>query len=171
MSEIERPNVQNWLKKVIEDVVSRQNDDGGYTFCQGAESNAQDAFYGLSVLTLLKEEIPNPTKTLDFLNESRHDSITATYSVTKFQLQLGKGINEKFKKRIRSIINSRNYFGIMTRTGIDSQYVSHSISSVRAAAAAGTTKTCWGAVHQASGSWNLRGSKSAPAKIAVLRPC
>ena len=84
MSEIERPNVQNWLKKVIEDVVSRQNDDGGYTFCQGAESNAQDAFYGFSVLTLLKEEIPNPTKTLDFLNESRLDSITATYSVTKF---------------------------------------------------------------------------------------
>ena len=40
------------LKRIVDYVVNRQNDDGGYTFCQGAESNAQDTYYGLAILEL-----------------------------------------------------------------------------------------------------------------------
>jgi len=40
-------------KRIVAYVVSRQNDDGGYAFAQGLESNAQDTYYGLAILSLL----------------------------------------------------------------------------------------------------------------------
>ena len=48
--------------RIVDYVVSRQNMDGGYTFCLGAESNAQDTYYGLATLQLLNEAFPNPEK-------------------------------------------------------------------------------------------------------------
>ena len=111
LNKIELLNDQSCLRKVIRYVVNRQNVDGGYTFCQGAESNAQDTYYGLSILSILKQSLPNPEKTLEFLNESRLDSINSTYSVTKALLLLGKEGNERLKKRLHSILNSTNYFG------------------------------------------------------------
>ena len=50
-------------------VVSRQNGDGGYSFCQGTESNLQDTYYGLAILNLLKMPLPNVEQTIKWLNQ------------------------------------------------------------------------------------------------------
>lgn len=99
------------LKRTIADyVVSRQNEDGGYTFCQGAESNAQDTYYGLSILNLLKQSFPNAEKTVEFLNSIRLDTIYSTYYVTKASWLLGKR-DVGFEEHLRSILDSKRYFG------------------------------------------------------------
>ena len=97
--------------KVVNYVVNRQNKDGGYTFCQGAESNAQDTYYGLSILNLLKTNFPNAQETIKFINEIRLDIIYSTYYVTKASLLLGEDFEAKLKKSLASILNSKNYFG------------------------------------------------------------
>jgi len=51
-------------------VVNRQNEDRGYTFCRGAESNAQDACYGLAILNLLKTKFPNVLKNHQLLKKA-----------------------------------------------------------------------------------------------------
>lgn len=40
-------------RSVTNYVVSRQNEDGGYTFCRFTDSNAQDTHYGFAILDLL----------------------------------------------------------------------------------------------------------------------
>ena len=99
------------VKKITDYVVNRQNADGGYTFCQGAESNLQDTYYGLAMLSLLSGNFPDVEKTVKFINDARLDSIYSTYYVTKASLLLGKSIEPKLKKRLLSILNSKNYFG------------------------------------------------------------
>jgi len=63
-----RRNVRGWkrlrLNEAVNYVAARQNRDGGYTFCQGAESNAQDTYYGLAILNLLHASFPNVEKRL-----------------------------------------------------------------------------------------------------------
>ena len=97
--------------KIIDYVVKRQNEDGGYTFCQGAESNLQDTYYGLAMLSLLRGNFLDIEKTVKFISDARLDSIYSTYYVTKASLLLGKSIGAKLKKRLLSILNSKEYFG------------------------------------------------------------
>ncbi|MCX8150629.1 MAG: hypothetical protein N3D85_03915 [Candidatus Bathyarchaeota archaeon] len=98
--------------KIINYVVNRQNDDGGYAFCQGSlESNAQDTYYGLAILNALNAKFPNPERTEQFLKENRLNSIYSIYYVTKALLILGKDITPALKNQIRSLFDSRQYFG------------------------------------------------------------
>jgi hypothetical protein len=100
------------LAKIITDyVVSRQNADGGYTFCQGAESNAQDTYYGLSILSLLNADFPNLEKTFEFLDSIHLDSIYSIYYVAKTVLLLGRKIGQDIEERLHSILNSKTYYG------------------------------------------------------------
>jgi len=101
-----------WRSKIIDYVVNRQNEDGGYAFCQGSlESNGQDTYYGLAILRELNASFPNPEKTSRFLEESRLDNIYAIYYITKAQLILGKDINVDLKERVAAVIESKKYFG------------------------------------------------------------
>ena len=100
-----------FIKNISNYVVNRQNEEGGYTFCQGAESNLQDTYYGLVILSLLKENFPNIEKTVKFVDDARLDSIYSTYYVTKASLLTGKSIGAKLKKRLLLILNSKKYFG------------------------------------------------------------
>ena len=77
--------------KIIDYVVNRQNKDGGYSFCQGADdSNAQDTYYGLAILSLLNANFPNIEKTVKFIKEIRLDNIYSIYYATKASLLLVK---------------------------------------------------------------------------------
>ena len=58
---------QAWVKDIALYVLNRQNEDGGYTFCQGTSLNAQDTCYGLEILNLLSIQPPHIQKTIDFL--------------------------------------------------------------------------------------------------------
>lgn len=109
--EVRRLEDPSLVKKITDYVVNRQNVDGGYTFCQGAESNAQDTCYGLSILSLLKQGFPNIEKTVGFLNAARLDNIYSTYYVTEASLLLGKKIDLKLEKRLHRILDSKAYYG------------------------------------------------------------
>ncbi len=98
--------------KIIDYVVNRQNKDGGYSFCQGADdSNAQDTYYGLTILSLLDWNFPNIEKTDKFIKEIRLDNIYSTYYATKASLLLGKDADADVKKQLSSIFTSKRYFG------------------------------------------------------------
>jgi len=99
------------VKKIIDYVINRQNSDGGYTFCQGAESNLQDTYYGLAMLSLMGGNFPNVEKTIKFIDDARLDGIYSTYYIAKSSVLLGKIIEPELKKSFLSILNSKNYFG------------------------------------------------------------
>jgi hypothetical protein len=100
-------NAQLLTNKVIDYVTNRQNEDGGYTFCQGAESNRQDTYYGLAILSLLGADFPNIEKTLRFLKEPEWDldNIYSNYYTTKALLLCGEEPNVNLKNHISLVAN------------------------------------------------------------------
>ena len=99
------------IKSVIKYIVSRQNEDGGYSFVQGAESNAQDTHYGLATLRMLDSPFPNIAKTVKWLLELNLDSIYSYYYVTKALVLCGERLNDRFKEYVISTISSGIHFG------------------------------------------------------------
>jgi hypothetical protein len=88
-----------WVRRVIDYVVNRQNEDGGYTFCQGTESNAQDTYYGLAIFDLLGAPFPNVEKTVEWLQSFAPDSIYSHYYVAKALKLCGKEPNKKLLRK------------------------------------------------------------------------
>ena len=111
MVEVKRLSDPSWTRRITNYIINRQNEDGGYTFCQGAESNAQDTYYGLTILSLLNANFPNIEKTVKFINSIRLGNIYSIYYLTKASLLFGKSIGAKLEKRSFSILNSKAYFG------------------------------------------------------------
>lgn len=72
-----------WVGDVVRYVLARQNEDGGYTFCQGTSSNAQDTYYALEILNLLSIQPPHIQKTIDFLLGLPAYSINIRYYIMK----------------------------------------------------------------------------------------
>jgi hypothetical protein len=72
-----------WTRRVRDYVVNRQNDDGGYTFVQTTASNAQDTYYGLALLDLLKIPFPRVEKTIKWLYEFVPDNLYSHYNIAK----------------------------------------------------------------------------------------
>jgi len=99
----DRQSTDLWVSRVIDYVVNRQNEDGGYTFCQGTESNAQDTYYGLAILNLLRTPFPNIEKTIEWLQNFVPDSIYSHYYVAKALKLCGK---EPDKNILRKFILS-----------------------------------------------------------------
>ena len=98
--------------KIINYVLVRQNEDGGYCFAQGAlESSSQDTYYGLAILSQLNSDFPKGDKTTEFLVQNRVDSIYSMYYTAKAQLLLGSEINAQLKKDIKLILESNKYYG------------------------------------------------------------
>lgn len=104
-------NNDHLIRDVVDYVRFRQNSDGGYTFCQGAESNAQDTYYGLAILKLLGETFPRIEKTVEWLSELTLSSIYHYYYVVKALLLCGERLNNNFEKFVASVVHSRKYFG------------------------------------------------------------
>jgi len=99
----DRQSVDLWVRRVIDYVVNRQNEDGGYTFCQGIESNAQDTYYGLAILDSLGVSFPKVEKTVEWLQSFVPDSLYSHYYVAKALKLCGK---EPEKKLLREFIFS-----------------------------------------------------------------
>lgn len=106
-----RINAQLLIDKVTDYVVNRQNEDGGYNFCQGTESGAQDTYYGLAILNSLNTSLPDARKTVRFLNELNLDSIYSDYYIVKGLLLCGEKIDDNLKQRIAARLSSKLYFG------------------------------------------------------------
>jgi len=97
--------------RIVNYVVKRQNKDGGYTFAQGAESNAQDTYYGLAILSSLNSPLLNVEKTASFVKETRLDTIYPIYYTAKALELLGKGIDENLKNHLIPILKFNRFFG------------------------------------------------------------
>ena len=94
-------------KAIARYIQQRQNMDGGYTFCQGAESNAQDTFYAIETLDILRVRPRNVDRTIKFMRNLQHsdggfDSVQVAYYVTAVLSRLGA----EPAKPIRSFLES-----------------------------------------------------------------
>jgi len=104
-------NRDSWVQNIINYVLVRQNNDGGYAFAQGLESNAQDTYYGLAILRLLKAPFPNLEQTMRWLHEFVRDSHYSHYYVAKALNLSGEGPDKNLKDFLCSIRDSRMGFG------------------------------------------------------------
>jgi len=98
-------------KEIICYVVNRQNNDGGYTFCQGTESNAQDTYYGLAILDLLKTPFPNVEQTIKWLHDFVPDSHYSHYYVAKALKLCGQEPDKSLKDFLQSSQFCKGDFG------------------------------------------------------------
>jgi len=96
-----------WVNKIIGYVVNRQNNDGGYSFCQGTESNAQDTYYGLAILDLLKVPFPNIGRTVKWLRDFVPQNHYSFYYVYKALRLCGQDPDKKPKT---FLILSKRFF-------------------------------------------------------------
>ena len=98
-------------KNIADYVVNRQNLDGGYTFCQSTESNAQDTYYGLAILDLLKFPFPNVELTIKWLFDFVPDSHYSHYYVAKALRLCGKKPPASLRAFLLSLQSSTGVFG------------------------------------------------------------
>ena len=96
-------------KRIAEYIVNRQNDDGGYAFAQGLESNAQDTYYGLVILNLLGSPFPNMEHTVEWLYNFDLSSIYSYYYISKALALCNKHIGSRFRDFVSSAISSGRY--------------------------------------------------------------
>jgi hypothetical protein len=104
-------NGRSWTEKATDYVLSRQNADGGFTFWQGADSNAQDTYYGLAILRLLASPLPNLEETLKWLREFGPGNVYSYYYVGRALLLCGETLDDRFRRYVTSAISSKRHFG------------------------------------------------------------
>jgi len=101
---------------VVKYIQERQNADGGYTFCQRAESNVQDTYYAIETLRPLGAQPRNVNRTIIFMQSLQHadgsfDSVKVAYYVTTVLSRLGAGLTKSisnFVESLRSLIGKFN---------------------------------------------------------------
>ena len=98
-------------KRIVAYVVNRQNDDGGYAFAQGLDSNAQDTFYGLAVLNILGSPFPHLDRTIEWLRDFDVSSIYSYYYIGKALTLCSKPLSSQFRDYVESAVSSGRYFG------------------------------------------------------------
>jgi hypothetical protein len=98
---------RSWEKNVFNYVSSHQKADGGYTFVQRNEANAQDTYYGLAILRLLNLPFPNVEKTIEWLHRFELGKIYSYYYVGKALSLCGENLDDRFKEYVVSAIASR----------------------------------------------------------------
>jgi len=98
-------------KRIVAYVVNRQNDDGGYAFAQGLDSNAQDTYYGLAVLSILGSPFPHMDRTIEWLQDFDLGNIYSYHYIGKALTLCNKTIGSQFRDYVESAVSSGRYFG------------------------------------------------------------
>jgi len=101
------------IKRIEDYVVKRQNHDGGYAFAQGLDSNAQDTYYGLAILDLLKIPFPNVGRTIKWLHDFAPDSHYSHYYVVKALKLCGEKPQRNLKDFLLSLKSSKGELGMV----------------------------------------------------------
>ncbi|MEM2112409.1 MAG: prenyltransferase/squalene oxidase repeat-containing protein [Candidatus Bathyarchaeia archaeon] len=112
-----------WVKSITDYVINRQNADGGYAFVRTTASNAQDTYYGLAILDLLKFSFPNVKQTVKWLHEFVPDNLYSHYYVAKALKLCDKNPHQTLSAFLRSIIGSQRISGTMdVYAEVDSEF-------------------------------------------------
>ena len=98
-------------KQVVAYIVNRQNDDGGYAFAQGLDSNAQDTYFGLAVLNILSSPFPRKERTIEWLRDFDVHSIYSYYYIGKAFTLCNKPLGSQFRDYVETAVSSGRYFG------------------------------------------------------------
>lgn len=77
-------------KRIANYVLTRRNDDGGYTCVQFTDSNARDTFFALAVLKELDVALPDVERTIDWLRNFPLKDLVSIYYVNKALWVLGQ---------------------------------------------------------------------------------
>jgi len=93
----------SWVRRVLEYVTTRQNPDGGYNFCQGVESGAQDTYYALAIFNILDVPTPRVEATLKWLREFPADNIYGYFYVAKGLILGGVQVDDALVSRVLSL--------------------------------------------------------------------
>ena len=106
------------IAEVLRYIQRRQNEDGGYSFAQGAESSAADTYYGIQALKALGAEPKNVAKTIDFMTRLQHedgsfDSINVAYYVVRTLDELRAKPHRPFKDFVLSLQATHGGFGVL----------------------------------------------------------
>jgi hypothetical protein len=96
-------------KNVINYVESRQNTDGGYTFVEENDSNAQDTYYGLAVLNLLGSPFPNVDRTVEWLREFGLGSLYSYYYIGEALSLCGEDLDNRFQEYVVATIAAKRH--------------------------------------------------------------
>jgi hypothetical protein len=99
------------IRNIKDYVVKRQNDDGGYAFAQGLDSNAHDTYYGLAILGMLKTPFPKVKNTIKWLHAFVPDSHYSHYYVAKTLRLCGEKPHRTLKAFLLSLRIFRGAFG------------------------------------------------------------
>ena len=107
-----RQTVDSLLReRIVAYIVNRQNDDGGYAFAQGLDSNAQDTYYGLAILDVLGSLFPRVDRTVEWLRDFDLGSIYSYYYIGKALTLCTEPLGSQFREYVESALSSGKYFG------------------------------------------------------------
>lgn len=101
---------------MIQYIQARQNEDGGYSFAQGAESSAADTYYAVQILTMLGAEPRDVADTIRFMTGLQHedggfDSINVAYYVASTLNELGEKPQKSLEGFLLSLQRPTGAFG------------------------------------------------------------
>jgi len=98
-------------RTAVEYLLSRRNEDGGYTFARYTVSNAQDTYYAIEIFKMLDREPPEVDKTIAWLRVFPARDIRANYYVTKALSLCGGAPDPRALETARSISSPEGGFG------------------------------------------------------------
>jgi len=101
---------------IISYIRKRQNKDGGYTFAQWTESSAEDTFFAVRILDMLKTQPLRVADTIRFLRELQYsdgsfDSIKVAYYCITALLALGSAPRFDVRNYANSLEGMHGGFG------------------------------------------------------------
>jgi hypothetical protein len=114
------------MRDVVDYIVERQNEDGGYTFCRQTASNAQDTYYALRILRMFGVKPVKTDRTVLFLQRLQHedgnfDSVKIAYYVIHSLSELGStlikpsnSVTRSFDAVLRGLRRQSTYVGIVS---------------------------------------------------------
>jgi len=100
-----------WVQHALEYVTARQNADGGYSFCQGVESSAQDTYYALAIFKLLDVSQPNIEATVRWLQTFPANNIYGYFYVTKGLILCDRPMDNNLVNNVLSLKKPHGGFG------------------------------------------------------------
>jgi len=101
----------SWRENVINYVLVRQNQDGGYAFAKGLESNVQDTYYALAILHLLGAPFLNIQRTIRWLHDYSAYNIYEHYYMVETLRLCSEPPSKHLRDFIESLIVSHREFG------------------------------------------------------------